>query len=317
MNNNQQNTLARILEVFNKGKSGVIIIPPNPTTDAVAAATSLYLGLTKMGKNVSLACSQKPAYDLTAADKFQNVIGAGGDSLMISFPYTDGAIDKVDYNIQGENFNLIVTPRTGFSKLNQNQVSFSYTGGTVDFIVVIDAPTLNNLGTIYSDNQSQFTGHDIINIDRHLTNAYFGTVNFVNKTISSISELVLTVLQNIKVEIDRDIATNLYSGVASATNNFTSYSTNADTFENIAILLRMGAIKKTFKKPVSGPPPRIIPPTPQIVNPNPNVAPSVESQPVTPIEQVEKEKQSGQQQFEEKNPSDWLKPKIFKGGGLI
>ncbi len=314
--NNQQNTLSRIFEVINKGKSGVIIIPPNPSIDAVAAATSLYLGLTKTGKNVSLACSQKPVSDLTAVDKFQTGIGAGGDSLMISFPYTDGAIDKVDYNIQGEFFNLIVSPRAGFSKLNQNQVSFSYTGGVVDFIIVIDSPTLNSLGQIYNDNQNQFTGHDIINIDRHLTNAYFGTVNFVNKTISSISELVLTVLQNIKVEIDRDIATNLYSGVASATNNFTSYSTNADTFENIAALLRMGAVKKTFKKPVSTPP-RIIPPTPQIVNPNSSIGPSVETQPVTPIEKVEKEKQPGQQQFEEKNPSDWLKPKIFKGGGLI
>ncbi|KKQ24634.1 MAG: Phosphoesterase RecJ domain protein [Candidatus Roizmanbacteria bacterium GW2011_GWC2_37_13] len=303
MNNNQQ-TLSRILEIVNKGKSGVIIIPPNSTVDAVAASTSLYLGLTKMGKNVSLACSQKPTTDLTAGDKFQNIIGSGGDSLMISFPYTDGSIDKVDYNIQGESFNLVVTPRPGFQKLNPSQVNYSYTGGVVDFIIVVDAPTLNSLGEIYTGNQNQFTGRDIINIDRHLTNAYFGTVNLVNKTISSISELILSVLQSLKIEIDRDVATNLYAGVASATNNFTSYSTNADTFENIATLLRMGAVKKTFKKPAPVMP-RVIPPTPRPIKPN--FAPSVESQPVTPIEDVEKEK----------NPQDWLKPKIFKGGGLI
>jgi len=307
--NNQANTLGRIFEVVNKGKSGVIIIPSNPSFDSVAAATSLYLGLTKGGKNISLVCSQKPSADIVAVDKFQTVIGTGGDSLMISFPYTDGAIDKVDYNIQGESFNLVVTPRAGFSKLNQNQISFSYTGGMVDFIIAIDAPTLNNLGQIYTDNQKQFTGRDIINIDRHLTNAYFGTVNFVNKTASSISELILSVLQSLKVEVDRDIATNLYAGIASATNNFTSYSTNADTFENIATLLRMGAIKKTFKKPTPTPT-RVVPPTPQIVNPNPNIASSAETQPVTPIEKVEKEKQP-------QNPSDWLKPKIFKGGGLV
>ncbi|MCL4364120.1 DHH family phosphoesterase [Patescibacteria group bacterium] len=308
MNNQQNNTLSRIAEVVNKGKSGVIIIPPNPSLDSIASSTAIYLSLTKIGKNVALACSQKPTSDLIAADKFQSVIGAGGDSLMISFPYAEGAIDKVDYNIQGESFNLIVTPRQGFSKLNPNQVSFSYTGGVVDFIIILDSPTLNSLGTIYSENQSQFTGKDIINIDRHLTNAYYGTINFVNKTASSISELALDALQSLRVELDRDIATNLYAGVAAATNNFTSYSTNADTFQNIATLLRMGAVKKPFRKPANAPPAPI--PTFRAGN-------GPESQPTTPINKVEKEKQPSQQQFEEKNPQDALKPRIFKGGGLI
>jgi len=304
--NNHQNTLNRISEILNKSKSGVIIVPPNPTIDTLAASTSLYLALIKIGKNVSLTSSTKPQTDLTAGDKFKNNISAGGDSLMISFPYSDGAIDKVDYNIQGNSFNLIITPRQGYQKLNPNQVNYSYTGGAIDFIVIIDSPTLNNLGTIYTDNQNQFTGHDIINIDRHLTNAYFGTVNFVDKTISSVSELILKILQTIKLEIDRDIATNLYAGIAASTNNFTSYSTNANTFENIATLLRMGAIKKPFRKP-----------TPSIVNQHLTGFRRPETQPVVPIEKVEKEKQHGDTQFEGKNPQDWLKPKIFKGGGLI
>ena len=67
------------------------------------------------------------------------------------------------------------------------------------------------------------------------------------KTVSSISELILSVIQTLGIEIDRDIATNLYAGAAASTNNFTSYSTNADTFEHIAALLRSGAVKKAFK----------------------------------------------------------------------
>jgi len=295
---NNQSTLLRIQEITTKCRSAVIIIPPNPSIDAIAASTSFYLALNKMGKTVSLVCSQRPQSDLVASDKFQNIIGAGGDSLMVSFPYTDGAIDKVDYNIQGEAFNLIVTPRPGFQKLQSNQVNFSYTGGLVDMIIVIDAPTLNSLGTIYTDNQNQFTGKDIVNIDRHLTNAYFGTVNYVNKTISSISELILSILQTLKVEIDRDMATNLYAGAAASTNNFTSYSTNADTFEHIAALLRLGAVKKVFKKPT-------------VINSMPGRSP--ETPKVVPIESVEKETMT------EKPPTsqEWLKPKIFKGGGLI
>jgi len=315
---NTQNTLSRIQEITTKCRSAVIIIPPNPSIDAIAASTSLYLALNKMGKTVSIACSQKVQSDLTASDKIQNVIGAGGDSLMVSFPYTDGAIDKVDYNIQGNSFNLVVTPRPGFQKLNPNQVNFSYTGGLVDVIFVIDAPTLNSLGTIYTENQNQFNGKDIINIDRHLTNAYFGTVNYVNKTISSISELVLSILQTLGIEIDRDIATNLYSGSAASTNNFTSYSTNAETFEHIAALMRLGAVKKAFKKPVLATTPQIMSfqsppmrPQPQIINSMPGRNPEISKN--TPIESVEQETSTEKPQTSQ----EWLKPKIFKGGGLI
>ncbi|KKQ02082.1 MAG: Phosphoesterase RecJ domain protein [Candidatus Roizmanbacteria bacterium GW2011_GWA2_36_23] len=312
--NNTQNTLARIHEIINKGVSGAIVFANNPSVDAIAAATALYLGLTKMGKNVSLASSSKVQTDLTAGDKIQSNMVTGGDSLVISFPYSDGAIDKVDYNIQGKNFNLIITPRQGFAKLNADQVNYSYTGGMLDFVIVIDSPTLQNLGTVYSENQSQFQGRDIINVDRHLTNSFFGTVNFVNKTSSSVSEIILAVLQQLQIEIDKDIATNLYAGISAATNNFTSYSVNADTFEHIAALLRAGAIKKQFKKPLGA---NINENNDfgqrQPQNPQPILQQNKENQNIKPIESVEKETQVNNNL----SPQDWLKPKIFRGSDLV
>lgn len=297
---NNQQTLARLHEIITKATSGAVVLPVNPSPDAVAAATSLYLGLEKMGKSVSLVCAQEVESDLIASDKIQSNLVIGGDSLVISFPYSDGAIDKVDYNIQGENFNLIVTPRQGFPKLDQNKVKYSYTGGNLDFIAVIDSPAVTSLGSSYSDNQNQFQGRELINIDRHLTNGFYGTINFVEKTASSVSELILSILQGLKVEIDKDIATNLYAGIATATNNFTSYSVNAETFEHVAMLLRMGAVKKSTRKL-------------DFANPMNSFGKShPEIHRVKPIEEVEKETKS-----EQKNPQDWLKPKIFKGGNLI
>lgn len=325
---NTDTTSPRILEILGKSMTGAIVLPANPSIDAIAAATALYLGLHKLGKTVSLTCEEvKQKTDLTGVDKIQTNLLTGGDSLVVSFPYADGAIDKVDYNIQGNSFNLIVAPRPGFPKLEPKQVKYSYTGGLLDFIIVLDAPTLNSLGSVYRDNEKQFQGRDIINIDRHLTNSFFGTVNFVEKTSSSISELVLKLLQNLQVEIDRDIATNIYAGIAAATNNFTSYSVNADTFEHIATLLRMGAIKKVFRKPAAAPLPaepvyqneldEEFPMQPQRQMPrrmtfNPQRKPLVsEKRSVKPIEGVEKEPQTQDQQ----TPQDWLKPKIFRGGG--
>ncbi len=295
--NKDNNVFQRISEIINKGKTGSLLLPTNPSFDAVAAATALYLGLNKGGKTITLACDTEIKHNLTGVDKIQKNLVASGDSLVISFPYIEGGIDKVDYNIKGDFFNLIITPRPGYQKLDPSQVKYSYTGGAVDFLITIDVPSLNSLGNLYHENQKLFVGCDIINIDRHLTNAHFGTVNFVNKTSSSVSELILTLLKNLNIEIDPDMATNLYAGISAATNNFTSYSVTAETFENAAQLLRAGAIKKTFRKPEKQFSPSF---------------PIKETQNIKPIEVVEKETQP-----EQNTPQDWLKPKIFRGGNLI
>src|SRR3989344_21363 len=317
MNNNVQVSICRVIDVIQKGTSGVITLPANPSIDAVAAATALYLALLKLGKSVTLSSSTKPTYNLTAVDKIRSQLSTNGDNLVISFPYQEGAVDNVDYKIQGAKFNLIITPRQGYPKLNPQQVNYSYTGGNFDFIIVIDAPALNSLGSLYSENEKQFQGKDIVNIDRHLTNSNYGTVNYVNKTSSSISEMVLKLVQMLGVELDRDIATNLYSCIASSTNNFSSYSVTADTFENVAHLLRLGAVKKMLPKQ---PPARGFPPQTQMgggfASPQTQFSPQPQVNPmnhVTPIEQVEQEPKGPPQ-----TPQDWLKPKIFKsGGGLV
>lgn len=307
--NTNDGSLNRLNDVLQKSLSGTIVLPQNPTADAVAAATALYLSLNKAGKSVSMACTSKVSFNLTGVDKIQSQLTTSGDNLVISFPYAEGSIDKVDYNIKGENFNLIIAPRQGYPKLDPEQVKYTYTGGSLDFIIIIDSPTLNSLGPIYTENEKQFQGKEIVNIDRHLTNSFYGTINYVNKTSSSISELIFKLVQNLGIELDRDIATNLYAGISSATNNFSSYSVTADTFDTVARLLRQGAIKKTVQKPTMTRP--FNPPTINSFGGGFNEVPDT----ITPIEDVEKEPRGAQGS----TPQDWLKPKIFKGGsgGLI
>ena len=78
---------------------------------------------------------------------------------------------------------------------------------------------------------------------------------------------------------------------------------SADRFESVATLLRLGAMKKTLTRP---PQPRTFQPTKQIVTPF-NQQPDM----MTPIEDVEKEPKGSPTS----TPQDWLKPKIFRGGG--
>jgi len=308
--NNDYN-FSRIVQVVNQQNILGICLPANPSLDTVAAATALYLGLSKLGKDVSLACASDlpPQFNLNGADKIQKNLGAGGNNLVISFPYVEGAVDKVTYNIEGEYFNLVIQPKEGMARLDPSKVKYSYTGAKIGAIITIDASNLNALGELYSRQREEFQGKDIINIDRHLTNTNFGTINLVEKQSSSTSEIIFKLLQLLHIEIDKDMATNLYAGVVVATNNFTAYSVNANTFETSAQLLKLGASKRSFiasrAKPMS--PAFFPPPAPKSWSPQPIEKTS------PPKETVEvKEEKS-----EEGATADWLKPKIFHGHNLL
>lgn len=312
MNNNQL-SIERLVNIISKSNYGAIVIPNQFNIDLVASACALYLSLLQKGVNITLTCETAVDFDLIGVDKFQKTLTAPGDNLVISFPYTDGAIDKIDYRIENDRFNLIIIPREKGKKLDSKEVNFYYTGSNFDFIIVLNAPTLNALGSLYQNNPDLFQGREIINIDKHFTNTNFGTLNIVRKNTSSFSEIIYTILKEGQFYIDKDIATNLYAGLASATNNFTSFSTNADTFQTAAELLRLGAIKKIIKKrevevSSSSKSPFSFPKQTYSSS-----SLRQENQQTKPISEVEKDNKSEKPT----PPEEWLKPKIFKGSGLI
>src|SRR3989338_11328166 len=166
--------IARIVKILAERQSISICLPTNPTLDSIASGTALYLALLQMGKNASIACGGDGDIDrqsrIAGIDKIQTSLVSDGDNLVVSFPYTEGSVDKVTYNIEDEKFSLVVQPREGFAKLDPKKVSYSYTGGKQEAIITIYPPTLNALAGLYTSNKEQFTGVDIINIDRHFTN---------------------------------------------------------------------------------------------------------------------------------------------------
>lgn len=241
--NPNQNQLEKAVGLLSEYSSGVICLPQNPTEDAVASACALYMGLTKLGKNVSIACSTPITSQAVGAEKISTELATAGDSLVMSFPYEDGAIDKVDYYIQNDRFNIVVTPRPGHEKIDEKSVKYSFTGGVIEYIVTIDATSMRTLGDLFEKHQDVLKGKPVINIDRHLTNTFFGAANFVNRNSSSNAELVMMILQSLSIELDREIATNLLNGIIASTTNYSAPHTNAQTFEASAFLMKHGAGK--------------------------------------------------------------------------
>ncbi len=284
-----RNLLQKTAELLSNANAGVICLPEKPSDDTIAAATALYMGLTKLGKNVSLACATEIKSDLFSADKIQTSLTTSGENLVISFPYTDGSIDRIDYFIQANKFNVVVAPGKGFEKLSSKDVSYGHAGGSVDFIVTVDAASLRALGALYEDNKDMFDGKKIINIGRNLTNTFFGSVNLVYRGITSTSEIVLNILKSLNCELDKEITANLYQGLSAATQKFSSAQVTAETFETAAFLMKQGAGKKEQPLKVNG------------------KTQDLEKKTIRSADSVEKEPIGQEDNAEE----DWLKPNIF------
>jgi len=79
-----------------------------------------------------------------------------------------------------------------------------------------------------------------INVDHHPGNDQFGTLNLVVPTASSSAELVMRLLQDCGVQIDRAIATCLWTGVVTDTGRFQYSNTSPETLRLAAELLDLG-----------------------------------------------------------------------------
>lgn len=295
---NFQEEVIKIKRVVDSANHILVALKKTPSFDAVCSGLSLYLGLKKLGKEVSIFSEDKIRVEfsgLIGVDKISNDLG--GKNFVISLDYQEGSIDKVSYNIEGDKFNLVVESKAGAPPLTAQNVHYSYSGARADLIFTINVAKLFDLGKTYQENPEFFSSEKIINIDCGDQNENFGKINLVIPQAACLTEIVALLLRGLNINLDQDIATNILAGVVTATNNFTLPKTNATTFEVAALALRAGGKKIAL-------PPSDLKKKPTII---------------LPKRQGKQDKVKVKKEVEEreKAPPDWLKPKIYKSSTLI
>lgn len=88
-----------------------------------------------------------------------------------------------------------------------------------------------------------------ISIDHHAINTMFGDYNFVNPTAPACSQILITVLETMGVEITKEIGTCLLTGIITDTGGFKYQGVTSETFEFTAELLNKGIkMAEIYKK---------------------------------------------------------------------
>ena len=91
-------------------------------------------------------------------------------------------------------------------------------------LIVVDTPDNKRVDI---DNFLSFK--NIVKIDHHPKVDTFGPVELIKDSASSASELVLLLINNTKLKMNENIASNLYTGIVSDTNRFL-VNVNSNTF---------------------------------------------------------------------------------------
>lgn len=109
--------------------------------------------------------------------------------------------------------------------------------GSKDLFIVLDSSDENRLGTL---KKLLDITPNIINIDHHVSNTNFGKINIVNKLACATGEIVYNLLHYMDININKDIATNLYTAISTDSGSFKYESVTGDTHRIVASLLDIG-----------------------------------------------------------------------------
>ena len=233
-------------------KNILIALPVGADIDKLASGLSLYLNLTKAGKQVSIVCETDVTVaqtNLVGVDKIQKTVTQPGTGDYIvtlegvaSENGTIPALEKLDWYPEGNNLNLVFHTLPGQTFQPSNVIPKPASTG-FDLIFTIGANTVMSLGSIYAQNVQLFSGIHLANLDNQPTNTNFGQTNINDVSASSISEILTDVIPALGLTIDSDTATNLLAGIFDSTANLTNQKVGADTYLAVATNMKIGGRK--------------------------------------------------------------------------
>jgi phosphoesterase RecJ-like protein len=105
-----------------------------------------------------------------------------------------------------------------------------------DSVIVLECPALDRSGL-----EEPLSGLPLINIDHHLGNELYGTIDWVDSTAPAVGEMVLRLALELGLELDAQSATPLFMALATDTGGFRFANATERAFEAGAELVRCGA----------------------------------------------------------------------------
>lgn len=127
-----------------------------------------------------------------------------------------------------------------FLRGSENILLPSALGWQPDVIIALDSTEWERVGSFIHDRLSG-SGITTINVDHHASNQRFADLNWVDEEAAATGELVLSLLKELRVPLDVDMASALYTAIATDTGFFQHANTTSQVLSQCAYLAEVGA----------------------------------------------------------------------------
>jgi bifunctional oligoribonuclease and PAP phosphatase NrnA len=110
-----------------------------------------------------------------------------------------------------------------------------------DLAVIVDAGDLQRTGSFAADHAEWLASARVVNIDHHVSNPGYGSVNLVDASAAATCEIVALLVPELGVELDAELATVLLAGIVHDTHCFAHPNVTPRTLRVAATLVEAGA----------------------------------------------------------------------------
>jgi len=239
----------QIFEQIKKSRKILIVLPQNLTADSLASGLALRLFLNKLEKDVSIISGgglPENLRFLPGSAFVQNQLTAG-KSMVITVDTSQKKLEELSYQTAPEKISIYL--KSQGPEFVPADLSFATEKFPVDLIITLEARSLEDLGELYEQHTDLFYETPKINIDNKSSNEYFGAINLVDITATSVSEILTELLQKYEQQLlDEDIATCLLAGIITNTHSFQHIHTTPKAFLKASELVALGGRQQEIIK---------------------------------------------------------------------
>lgn len=236
------NTNDQLNKLLEASEHPLVVFGSGKNDDAAAASIALKNYLTIRHKRAEIISDNftVPAH-LAFLDGAKDIRGdlANLHKFTIKVDVSKTKIETLSYDIKDGWLSIHLTPRQG--AVNKNDLRTLQTGFKYDLIFVIGTTDLESLGNVFFNNTDLFYRTPIVNIDNRVNNEHFGSLNLVDLTATSVSEIVYRTFEQLRFSSDAETATAVLAGMISRTRSFKTPNVTPQTLALAGKLMDIGA----------------------------------------------------------------------------
>ena len=216
----------------------LVALSRDPSVDEMAAAIGLTMMLDQIGKHATAIYSGKTPNALEFLEP-EKTFETNTNSLQdFIIALNKDKVDHLRYKIEDDFVKVYITPYR--TTIEEQDLQFSHGDINVDLVISLNVKNVEDLDAALAQHGRIMHDASAVNISNDTPGELDG-IQWNDTQASSVSEMVVKLIDQLDEKMPEEVATALLTGVVAATDRFSNEKTTSETMEVSAKLMDAGA----------------------------------------------------------------------------